>query len=89
METAPLTTLEWLTHAQEEAMDLSVYLQKLIEKQQHLRRDVCWWCGGRLIWQSDFDKKDVVGEGEGMVTFLTCSDCNAEVQYTTGVEEDE
>lgn len=89
METAPLTTLEWLTHAQEEAMDLSVYLQKLIEKHQHLRRDVCWWCGGRLIWQSDFDKEDVVGEGEGMVTFLTCSNCNAEVQYTTGDEEDE
>tara|TARA_R100000008_G_scaffold72239_1_gene50347 strand:- start:40 stop:228 length:189 start_codon:yes stop_codon:yes gene_type:complete len=31
METAPLTTLEWLIHAQEEAMDLAVYLQKLIE----------------------------------------------------------
>jgi|TARA_R100001163_G_scaffold65169_2_gene61440 hypothetical protein len=31
METAPLTKLEWLIHAQEEAMDLAVYLQKLIE----------------------------------------------------------
>ena len=31
METAPLTRLEWLIHAQEEAMDLAVYLQKLIE----------------------------------------------------------
>ena len=31
METAPLSRLEWLIHAQEEAMDLSVYLQKLIE----------------------------------------------------------
>jgi hypothetical protein len=27
----PLTRLEWLIHAQEEAMDLAVYLQKLIE----------------------------------------------------------
>ena len=31
METASLTRLEWLIHAQEEAMDLAVYLQKLIE----------------------------------------------------------
>ena len=31
METAPLTRLEWLIHAQEEATDLAVYLQKLIE----------------------------------------------------------
>ena len=31
METAPLTRLEWLVQAQEEAMDLAVYLQKLIE----------------------------------------------------------
>ena len=31
METAPLTKLEWLIHAQEEAMDLVVYLQKIIE----------------------------------------------------------
>lgn len=31
MERTDLSTLEWLTHAQEEAMDLSVYLQKLIE----------------------------------------------------------
>ena len=31
METAPLSQLEWLVHAQEEAMDLCVYLQKCIE----------------------------------------------------------
>ena len=31
MEDAPLSRLQWLIHAQEEAMDLAVYLQKLIE----------------------------------------------------------
>ena len=31
MEEETLTRLEWLIHAQEEAMDLAVYLQKLIE----------------------------------------------------------
>lgn len=34
METASLSKLEWLIHAQEEAMDLAVYLQKLIELEE-------------------------------------------------------
>ena len=89
METAPLSKLEWMIHLQEEFMDATVYLQKLIEIEQSPRRDVCWWCGGKLIWQSDFDKEDVLGEGEGMVTYMTCTNCNAEVQYMTGDEEDE
>ena len=38
METAPLTKLEWLIHAQEEAMDLIVYLQKLIELEEENER---------------------------------------------------
>ena len=32
MEKEQLTRKEWLIHAQEEAMDLAVYLQKLIEE---------------------------------------------------------
>tara|TARA_R110000796_G_C14389144_1_gene416213 strand:- start:389 stop:577 length:189 start_codon:yes stop_codon:yes gene_type:complete len=31
MERKDLTELQWLRHAQEEAMDLAVYLEKLIE----------------------------------------------------------
>ena len=31
MERKDLTELEWLKHAQEEAMDLAVYLEKLIQ----------------------------------------------------------
>ncbi len=31
VETAGLSRLEWLIHAQEEAMDLAIYLQMLIE----------------------------------------------------------
>jgi|TARA_R110002050_G_scaffold274951_2_gene419597 hypothetical protein len=34
METAPLTKIEWLIHAQQEAMDLAVYLQKIIEMEE-------------------------------------------------------
>ena len=40
METAPLSRIEWLVHAQEEAMDLAVYLQKLLELEtpDHMRQ---------------------------------------------------
>ena len=31
MERTDLTTLDWLIHAQEEAMDMAVYLEKLIQ----------------------------------------------------------
>jgi hypothetical protein len=31
MEREDLSRLEWLVHAQEEAMDLAIYLQKIIE----------------------------------------------------------
>ena len=34
MEEETLTRLEWLIHAQEEAMDFAVYLQKLIEMEE-------------------------------------------------------
>jgi hypothetical protein len=34
MEDEKLSRLKWLIHAQEEAMDLAVYLQKLIEIEQ-------------------------------------------------------
>ena len=31
MERTDLSELEWLVHAQEEAMDLAIYLEKLIQ----------------------------------------------------------
>lgn len=34
MERKDLNRLDWLKHAQEEAMDLAVYLQKLIELEE-------------------------------------------------------
>tara|TARA_Y100001938_G_scaffold140034_1_gene207689 strand:+ start:341 stop:529 length:189 start_codon:yes stop_codon:yes gene_type:complete len=34
MEEEELSRLAWLIHAQEEAMDLAVYLQKLIEMEE-------------------------------------------------------
>ena len=34
MERTDLSRLEWLQHAQDEAMDLAIYLQKLIDEEQ-------------------------------------------------------
>ena len=40
MDRNDLTELEWLVHAQEEAMDLAVYLEKLIWLRQQMARYV-------------------------------------------------
>ena len=53
------------------------------------RRDVCWYCGGKLFWGSDFNYDEVFGEGEGIVSYLTCSGCGAEVQYSLLDEEED
>lgn len=54
-----------------------------------MRRDVCWYCGGQLRWDSDFNYDEVFGEGDGIVSFLTCTNCGAEVQYSLKEENDE
>jgi len=48
MERNDLSRLEWLVHAQEEAMDLAVYLEKLIheEKEKECCEDCC--CKSRI-----------------------------------------
>lgn len=37
----------------------------------------CWFCGSTLIWNNDFSFEDYCLEGEGIVTVLSCSGCNA------------
>ena len=39
MERGDLTMLQWLIHAQEEAMDLAVYLEKLIQLHEELEQN--------------------------------------------------
>ena len=43
MERSDLSRLEWLIHAQEEAMDMAVYLEKLIdeEKKKECNEECC------------------------------------------------
>ena len=40
MDRKDLTKLQWLRHAQEEAMDLAVYLEKLIEEIEEEENDI-------------------------------------------------
>ena len=40
MERTDLSTLDWLIHAQEEAMDSAVYLEKLIQIEQQRNQRV-------------------------------------------------
>jgi len=55
-----------------------------------MRRDVCWLCGGKLIWQCDYDLEDYGYMGvEGMIATLACSDCGADVVYTLQNELEE
>jgi len=42
----------------------------------------CWYCNHELIWQSDFDGNDIYPDKKGIVSFLICSNCNAQVQYS-------
>ena len=39
MDRKDLTKLEWLKHAQEEAMDLAVYLEKIIQEEENDRKE--------------------------------------------------
>ena len=38
MERDDLTRLDWLKHAQEEAMDLAVYLEKLMQELEEIKK---------------------------------------------------
>ena len=51
-------------------------------------RDCCWYCGGKLCWDNDFDYADVYGEGEGIVTYLHCTNCGATVEYSVRDDEE-
>ncbi len=56
-------------------------------------RDVCWWCGGKLVWQADHflesaDHPSISWHGVAdlSLTQLQCYDCGAWVEYTMSEE---
>ena len=40
----------------------------------------CWHCKIELTWGGDFDYEDYGLDGEGIVSNLSCSKCNAYVE---------
>lgn len=42
----------------------------------------CFHCGDfSVVWDSDFSFDDCGYEGDGIVQFLHCSNCGAEIEY--------
>lgn len=51
MERSDLSRLDWLVHAQEEAMDMAVYLEKLIDEEKKKKcNEECCRKGGVPKW---------------------------------------
>lgn len=44
-------------------------------------RDVCWYCGGRLVWDSDFEYNEIYDDADGIATMLHYTSCGAIVLY--------
>ena len=49
----------------------------------------CWHCQSKLIWGGDHTYEDYCIEGEGIVSNLSCSKCNAFVLVYAGEEDAE
>ena len=50
----------------------------------------CFHCGNKsVIWDSDFTFDDCGYEGEGLVHFLHCNNCGAEIEYRISEDPEE
>lgn len=50
----------------------------------------CFHCLCRtVVWDSDFSFEDCGYEGEGIVQFLHCENCGAEIEYRIPFDNDE
>lgn len=47
----------------------------------------CWHCKNELIWSNDFSYEDYGLEGEGIISVLHCSGCNAMVEVYLSLDE--
>lgn len=52
-------------------------------------RYTCFHCGGAVCWDNDFSFEDCGYEGDGIVQFLHCMNCGAEIEYRISFEEEE
>ncbi len=52
--------------------------------------NTCFHCGSeKVVWDSDFSFEDVGYEGNGIVHFLHCAECGAEIEYRIGFETEQ
>ena len=50
----------------------------------------CFHCGRRtVIWDCDYTFEDFGMEGEGIVHCCHCTNCDAQIEYYVGVENNE
>jgi hypothetical protein len=56
------------------------YFYKRDNLDKNIKVNKCWYSGGELRWNSDFNYDEVYGEGEEFDTILTCMNYGAEVQ---------
>ena len=49
----------------------------------------CPYCGNNMVWQSDFNYDDVFGEGEGVVSYYHCSNCDCEAEFSLRTDNEE
>ena len=49
----------------------------------------CWYCGSHMYWNSDFNYDEIFEEGEGVVSYLTCSGCGATAQFSLRIDEED
>ena len=48
----------------------------------------CWHCNSELIWGGDHDYEDYGMEGEGIVSNLSCPNCDAFVLVYLPIDND-
>ena len=53
-----------------------------LRNEEELNMNTCWYCGGELIWDCDYNYNEVYDDGEGIVTYLHCSNCGALIEYS-------
>ena len=49
----------------------------------------CPFCNSEMIWGNDHSYNDVYGEGEGIITIYSCSNCNCIAEFTLREDEEE
>ncbi|MCD3276707.1 hypothetical protein [Clostridium botulinum] len=49
----------------------------------------CWYCGAKMIWNSDFTFEDYALEGEGVISILSCPNCQATAEFYHKIPEND